>query len=111
MTPARVLVLASLPLTAAAIALVARAQEPPRSPQELFASSCAYCHDSGGWGTRSLARRVPAGEAELLERRDLPAGFTRTVVRRGIGAMPPLTPTDLTEEELDWLARWLDDRT
>jgi mono/diheme cytochrome c family protein len=76
----------------------------------MFADSCIYCHDAGGWGTRSLARRVPPGEAELLNRKDLPAGFTRMVVRRGIGAMPPLTPTELTDAELDRLARWLDEK-
>jgi len=106
----RTLVLGALPLAALAIGFVARAQERQRSAPEMFADSCAYCHDTGGWGTRSLARRMPPSEAELLNRKDLPAGLTRMVVRRGIGAMPPLTPTDLTDDELDRLARWLDEK-
>lgn len=104
------LVLCSLALAALAIGLVARAQERQRSAPEMFADSCIHCHDAGGWGTRSLARRLPPGEAELLKRKNLPAGLTRLVVRRGIGAMPPLAPTDLTDDELDRLARWLDEK-
>jgi hypothetical protein len=52
---------------------------------------------------------LPDGEAELLKRKNLPAALTRLAVRRGIGAMPPLTPTDLTDAELERLARWLDE--
>lgn len=110
MRPASIAALCALPLAAAATALAAGAQERVKSPPEMFADTCAYCHDTGGWGTRTLARRVPAGEAELLKRKDLPAAFTRAVVRRGIGAMPPFTRTDLTDAELDRLARWLDER-
>ena len=110
MKHARALIFCSLPLAALAIGFVARAQERQRSAPEMYADSCIYCHGASGWGTRSLARRVPPGEAELLNRKDLPAGYTRTVVRRGIGAMPPLTPTDLSDDELDRLARWLDER-
>ena len=110
MRPASTLVLGAAAFAMATIGLVARAQERQRSAPEMFAHSCIYCHDAGGWGTRSLERRAPPGEAELLERKDLPAGYTRMVVRRGIGAMPPLTPTDLTDDELDRLARWLDEK-
>lgn len=83
---------------------------PERSPEALFAASCAFCHAQGGWGTRVLAARVPEGEAELLARRNLPAQYTTFVVRHGIGSMPQLTPTDLSDEELERLARWLDER-
>lgn len=105
-----ILTLSSAALAIAGIGFAARAQERERSAPEMFADSCIYCHDAGGWGTRSLARRVPPGEAELLKRKNLPAGLTRMVVRRGIGAMPPLAPTDLTDDELDRLARWLDEK-
>ena len=110
MKHARARILCSLPLAAVAIGFAASAQQRQRSAPEMFADSCAYCHDAGGWGTRSLARRLQPGDAELLKRKDLPAGFTRMVVRRGIGAMPPLTPTDLTDDELGRLARWLDEK-
>jgi mono/diheme cytochrome c family protein len=83
---------------------------PARSPEALYEASCAYCHGPGGWGTRALARRVPAGQEELLRRTDLPAALVRIAVRRGVGSMPQLTPTDLSDEELGRLARWLDER-
>ena len=95
-------------LAVVTVALGANAQGRQRSAPEIYAATCAHCHAAGGWGTRRLAARVPAGEAELLNRKDLPPAFTRLVVRRGIGPMPPLTPTDVTDDELDRLARWLE---
>ena len=82
----------------------------PRSAEQLYEASCAYCHGPGGWGTRTLAKRAPEGQAELLERQNLPAALTEMVVRRGIGSMPQFTPTDISDEELERLARWLDER-
>ena len=108
MTLARELRLAAGSLALASLGLAAAAQDRPRAAPEIFADTCVHCHDAGGWGTRALAPRVPAGQAELLKRQDLPAALTRFAVRRGVGAMPPLTPTDLTDEELDRLARWLE---
>ena len=105
---ALLLALGGLALATATLGLNAQARQ--RSAPEIYAASCAYCHDAGGWGTRRLAARVPAGEAELLKRKDLPPAFTTLVVRRGIGPMPTLTPTDVTDEELDRLARWLEAR-
>ena len=95
-------------LALAGLGIAAAAQDRQRAAPEIFADTCVHCHDAGGWGTRSLAQRVPAGQAELLKRKDLPVVLTRIAVRRGIGAMPPLTPTDLTDEELERLARWLE---
>ena len=73
----------------------------------LFQQKCAACHDSAGWGTRALARRVPQGQAELAVRKGLTADYVRYVVRHGIGSMPPFTPTDLSDAELRQLGAWL----
>lgn len=90
-------------------ALGAGAQEvpAPRSGEEIFAQRCVFCHDARGWGTRSLARRTPAGQAELLNRQVLPEALVRHAVRRGVGSMPQFTPTEISDAELDALARWL----
>ena len=80
----------------------------PRSGPEIFAATCVFCHDARGWGTRSLARRTPAGQAELLQREVLPPVLVRHAVRRGVGSMPQFTPTEITDEELEILATWLE---
>jgi len=98
----------AVPLLAALLPLAARsAGEEPRSPQEIYETRCAYCHDAGGWGTRTLAKRVPEGQAVLTARTNLPAAYTAFVVRRGIGSMPQFNPSELTDEELEALAEWL----
>ncbi len=102
------LIAAALPLVALAPVAVQSAGQPSRSPEEIYTTRCAYCHEAGGWGTRALAKRVPAGEAELRNRSSLPPAYTIAVVRRGIGAMPQFTPTELTDAELEALANWLD---
>ena len=108
----KTLALFALPVLLAAVTAGAAGQERgERTPEQLYEASCAYCHGPGGWGTRALAKRYPAVQAELLGRENLPAALTKRVVRRGIGSMPQLTPTDMTDEELDRLARWLDERT
>lgn len=94
----------------AASAAVALTAAEPRDPEAIYNHQCSWCHAAGEWGTRSLAKRVPAGEAELLKRKDLPPAYTRTVVRRGIGSMPQFAPTELTDAELDALANWLEER-
>lgn len=84
----------------------AQAQVPGRGAA-LFAQKCAACHDSAGWGTRALARRVSQGQAELAFRKGLTADYVRYVVRHGVGSMPPFTPTDLSDAELRELGAWL----
>lgn len=82
------------------------APEPVRSAQDLFAAKCSQCHEKGGWGTRSLAKRMDPEIAELRKREPIPSDYVKYVVRRGIGSMPQFTVTDLSNEELDRLATW-----
>jgi mono/diheme cytochrome c family protein len=81
-----------------------------RAGEDIYFDKCVFCHDSRGWGTRVLARRTPPGEGELTKRKDLPAAYTEIVVRRGLNAMPPFTPTDLSDEEIARVSRWLDEQ-
>lgn len=75
----------------------------------LYAQHCAACHDRGPAhpGTVRLADRWP-DEASLLDRQQLPAAFVRVVVRQGLNLMPPFRPGELSEDELDALAAYLD---
>ncbi|MFC3099030.1 c-type cytochrome [Alteraurantiacibacter palmitatis] len=82
----------------------------PRTGEQIFAAKCVFCHDATGWGTRSLARRTPPGQSELLNRQVLPPALVIHAVRRGIGSMPQFTPTEISDEELAILAAWLDAR-
>jgi mono/diheme cytochrome c family protein len=77
------------------------------TPQAFYADRCERCHGASGWGTRTLARRVPAGQVELTRRTALPAAYIVYVVRHGAGSMPPFTPTELTDRQLAELSAWL----
>lgn len=98
------------PTLLATVAAAAQDRPAPRSPEQVFADKCVYCHDARGWGTRSLARRTPEGQAQLLDRQVLPAVLVQFAVRRGVGSMPQFTPTEISDAELDALAAWLSTR-
>lgn len=85
----------------------ASAQSPAGDAARLFGAKCAACHATGGWGTRTLARRVSSNQAELTSRRGLDPSYIKFVVRRGVGSMPQFTPTDLSDGELRTLSDWL----
>jgi mono/diheme cytochrome c family protein len=104
------LTLAGCVLALSAFAATAQDSPAPRTGEEIFAQRCVFCHDARGWGTRSLARRTPQGQAELLQREVLPEVLVRYAVRRGVGSMPQFTPTEISDAELDNLARWLSTR-
>lgn len=104
------LVLAAATLGLSAFAVSAQDTPAPRTGEQIFADKCVFCHDARGWGTRSLARRTPPGQAELLNRQVLPEVLVRHAVRRGVGSMPQFTPTEISDAELDNLARWLSTR-
>ena len=76
-------------------------------PQTFYADRCARCHGPSGWATRTLAKRVPAGQAELTRRAQLPASYIAFVVRHGVGSMPQFMPTELTDRQVAALAAWL----
>ena len=105
------LILPAGALAFTAMAATAQDAPAPRTGEQVFADKCVYCHDARGWGTRSLARRTPPGQAQLLDREVLPEVLVRYAVRRGVGSMPQFTPTEISDAELDNLARWLSTRT
>jgi len=103
-------------LTALALALTpadaARAADAPLSAQQqqgqkLFRGSCFYCHSEKVWGTLSLERRRPNGDALLEKRTDLTPDFVRTVVRNGLGSMPAYRRTELNDADVDAIIAYL----
>lgn len=79
-----------------------------RDGSAIYNDKCTYCHADRGWGTRELAKRTAAGQAKLLDRTGLSSDFIAAAVRRGIGSMPAFTPTDMSDAELEVLAKWME---
>jgi len=91
---------------------IALADEASLSAQELqgkhlYDRTCIYCHGPGVWGTNRLAKRVDKDHALLENRTDLSAVAIRTVVRSGVGSMPPLRKTELSDVDVDAIAAYL----
>ena len=97
------LALAAAPLTAMAQGSAA----PPSEGKRLFDHKCGMCHNATGMGTGLLARRVPAGQAELEKRDGLNAAYIVKAARMGVGNMPPITRGDVPDPELAAIAAYL----
>jgi 4-cresol dehydrogenase (hydroxylating) cytochrome subunit len=85
-----------LPLVLAIIgagACLAQSVSQPRDPSHVYAATCQYCHDTG--------------IGPPLKGAHFPADRIRLAVRHGPGSMPAFMPSDITEPELDALARML----
>jgi len=68
---------------------------------------CVYCHSPGVWGTNRLSKRMDKEHAVLENRTDLSAAVIQTVVRTGIGSMPPLRKSELSDADLAAVAAYL----
>ena len=64
-----------------------------RGPEHLWGALCGYCHGSGV-SLQLLGAKLPA--ATIVE-------FTR----KGLKAMPPFAPTQISDAELAALAAWI----
>lgn len=73
---------------------IAGAAPSPRPPEKVYASTCGYCHGHNV-GPVIRGRQLP---------RDVVIGF----VRRGQGAMPAFRQTEISDEELEALALWIE---
>jgi mono/diheme cytochrome c family protein len=78
----------------------------------LFSNLCGACHLAGGMGTNLLTKqRMAAGEPPesglLANRKDLTQTYVKVIVRRGKLAMPRLTRVEVTDAELDSIAKYL----
>lgn len=83
-----------------------------RDGKVLFEAHCGYCHLPGGMGSNLLTKQrmllgEPPENGVLANRTDLTADYVKAVVRMGKNAMPPQTKVDVTDAELDAVARYL----
>ena len=86
--------------------------KPGGDGQVLFQVHCGYCHLLGGMGSNLLTKqRMMMGETPdkglLVNRTDLTADYVKSVVRMGKGAMPAQTRVDVTDAELEAVAKYL----
>ncbi|NKI98595.1 cytochrome c [Novosphingobium sp. SG707] len=97
------------PIATTALGAITYGAQSANPGEKLFGQKCAFCHIGPSTGKFMLARRVPKGQAELPDRRDLTADYVKAVVRNGLVNMPTFTRVELTDRELaqvaDWLAR------
>jgi len=92
--------------TSAGIALPAAGAD--MTGKEVFDHYCSYCHGSNdGPGTMQLKRTRGKDQALLTQRTNLAADYIEYVVRHGLKAMPPFTPSDLNDTKLKALAAFL----
>ncbi|MXO64822.1 c-type cytochrome [Altericroceibacterium endophyticum] len=65
----------------------------PRPPEQVYAETCGYCHGKN--------------VGPVIRGRNLPAATIKSFVRMGPNAMPAFRQTEITDDELDALATWL----
>lgn len=97
------LALAAAAVSAADAPLTAQQQR----GEKVFEIKCLPCHGPGVWGTNALARRMPREKAELAKRTDLSVVMVRTLMRVGIGSMPPIRKTEVNDTDADAIAAYL----
>jgi len=95
-----------------ACGVLAAADEPTLTPQQqqgkrAYDHLCIYCHGPGVWGTNRLAKRMDKEHAVLENRTDLSVGAIQTIVRTGIGSMPALRKSELSNADVSAIAAYL----
>ena len=77
--------------------------------KEVFEKKCSYCHgpDENNPGTRQLALSRGKDKAILERRNDLTGEYIRYIVRHGLMSMPAFVPTDVSEQHLDDLIKYI----
>jgi mono/diheme cytochrome c family protein len=101
----RILVFALLSLAGPAFA------DQQEQGKRVFDHICVYCHGPGVWGTNRLAKRYDKDRALLEARTDLSAEAIRAIVRAGVGSMPPMRRTEVSDADLDAVAAYLTRKT
>ncbi len=99
---------AALPLLAVAtFAVSVNAAEQQSAGAALYHHECVPCHAAGATASIMLAKRVGKDKALLTQRDDLDPDYIRTVVRRGINSMMPLSRVQVTDDQLNEIIHFL----
>ncbi len=88
--------------------------EPHAAGRAVYTKWCAPCHDPGVIhpGTNALTVKYKGVKSGvLLEWKDLSPEMVRHLVRHGISVMPQFRKTEISDEDLDALARLLSRNT
>jgi mono/diheme cytochrome c family protein len=94
--------------------LAAESRDPHAAGRAVYTKWCAPCHDSGVIhpGTNALTVKYQGVKpGVLLEWKDLQPDTVRYVVRHGISVMPQFRKTEISDAELDALAKFLSRNT
>jgi mono/diheme cytochrome c family protein len=75
--------------------------------KEVYDHWCIHCHAPGVWGTNRLARRMDRDHSVLENRTDLTVAGVRAVIRMGIGSMPALRRTEISDADAAAIAAYL----
>jgi (+)-pinoresinol hydroxylase len=99
---------------ASMLAMVVAAAEPgakltarQEEGRKLYNGNCVHCHGPNVWGTFTLARRLGADKGLLERRTDLVGPYVKTVIRAGVGSMPAIRRTELSDAEVDAVVDYL----
>ena len=88
--------------------------DPYATGRAVYAKWCAPCHDPGVShpGTNALTVKYQGVKSGiLLEWKDLPPELVRHLVRNGISVMPQFRKTEISDADLDALAKFLSRNT
>jgi mono/diheme cytochrome c family protein len=99
MKPLLLAVPLALAITGTALAVAPIGQKlgeplPRRTAEQVYASTCAYCHG--------------ANIGPVIRGRALPAAMVEMTVRQGRNAMPAFRPSEISPAELNDLAQWIE---
>lgn len=73
--------------------------------EALYVEKCIMCHGPNGMGTGLLARRM---DVSLLEARDdLTKDYVIAAARQGIGNMPAIPRSEVSDAQIEQIANYL----
>ena len=78
--------------------------------EKIFVNQCEFCHGRGieQGGTHRLRQRYGGTVTEYVQdRTDMEPEYIRNIVRNWNIGMPAIRPTEITDEELEWLIAYL----